>query len=132
VEIKLGELLKRATQVMMTMMMMMLIMMMLFFVMIMMMMMTAIMMALLLMVSLVLPRLMPMLNFAVQAAITSLWATFQQLKFGSSKVVPKDGTPYGSQLHVTSHWSHILLAGTVHEVTSLYHPRPFPPANLFV
>ncbi len=33
-----------------------------------------------------------LLKRATQAAITALWANFQQLKFGSSKVVPKDGT----------------------------------------
>jgi hypothetical protein len=32
-----------------------------------------------------------MLKGASQAAVTSLWATFQQLKFGSSKILPKDG-----------------------------------------
>lgn len=36
-------------------------------------------------------RLGQLLKRATQAAITALWATFQQLKFGSSKVVPKDG-----------------------------------------
>jgi hypothetical protein len=32
-----------------------------------------------------------LLKRATQVAISALWATFQQLKFGSSKVVPKDG-----------------------------------------
>jgi len=32
-----------------------------------------------------------LLKRATQAAVTALWSTFQQLKFGSSKVVPKDG-----------------------------------------
>jgi hypothetical protein len=37
-----------------------------------------------------------MLQRATQAAVTALWSTFQQLKFGSSKTVPKDGTPPGT------------------------------------
>jgi hypothetical protein len=67
-----------------------------------------------------------MLQRATQAAVTALWSTFQQLKFGSSKTVPKDGTrtrafhstaqpQFGSDLFV--------CAATVHEVTSLYVQR---------
>ena len=124
-EIKLGELLKRATQVMMTMMMMMMTMMLFFVMMMMMMMMTAIM---LLLVSLMLPRLMPMLNSAVQAAITSLWATFQQLKFGSSKVVPKDGTPYTAP-NFTSPATGLTFFSQARFTKSpaCTTPAPFPP-----
>ncbi len=66
-----------------------------------------------------------LLKRATQVAISALWATFQQLKFGSSKVVPKDGDVTNTHpcYHVSTSTCVSFFPGTVHEVTSLYVQR---------